>query len=265
MFHLFKPELKFSVTEFHLWESFMPGGVNIPGRTMKLKAELDYGALQVEIWTEEGEDHQKHLRELLEFIGENKELLKNIGAAEPETAIQQYENEMASEEPPSEGTEPEEPTAGEAADDSLAAIASKLRDVAVEDLQEVIMIDNNEEMPLLYLEDTNLLGEKKTDRQRNASLILLYLWKKQFEVERVKSSKLKDALNYSNISESAMANMYQGEGNRYFDRGGRGPSATVALTPPGERQARKSLKNLVDNMKSDGSENGETTGDAMEW
>lgn len=103
--------------------------------------------------------------------------------------------------------------------------------------------------PALYLPDTQLLGDTREERQRRAALILLYLWETCFGEDRVKSSTLKDALVQSGIDDSSLTNAYRGDADRYFDRNGRGRSATIGLTGPGTREGYQEITGLVKQLQ----------------
>lgn len=212
---------------------------------MEKTARLEYGPLEVEIHALEGEDYQEEILDLIKFIEENKESLEDLDgefeatkmptSKSSETSLEEFAEDNRKQE--QENEEPSGP---------LGAIASRLR-TSKSKLEDFIYVDaDGDDFPVLYLDEVGNVGERKTDKQRVASLILLYIWHECYDTSRVKSSSLKDALELSNVSSEGMGNMYQGDGDRYFDRRGRGPSATVSLTPPGKRQARKVLKNLLE-------------------
>lgn len=221
---------------------------------MEISATLKHGPFEIEISAEEGEEYQRELQNAIDFIQENEGAFGDINASGsahnvsvcksgkslPDGSANQSDESQGSNEGQQRTEDPDR-------DDPLYAISKKLR-VPYDVLQDVFIIED--ERPLLYLDDLDLLGDKKTDRQRRGSLILLYLWKEVFDTDRVKSSTLKDALAMSGINEKSMGNMYQGKGDTYFDRGGRGPTATVALSGVGEREARKEVQGLTEEIQS---------------
>ena len=219
---------------------------------METTAKLEYGVLEVEIHAFDDEDYQKEVLDLIQFIEDNQDSLDELGGISDPAEIDQSKSEVVSLEEFGENDQTE--TDLDAADQEdetgpLADIASELR-IPEHKLEDFIYVDPQEDdFPVLYIDEMGDIGERKTDRQRVSSLILLYVWQECYDVERSKSSSLKDALELSDVSSSGMGNMYQGEGDRYFDRRGRGPSATVSLTPPGKRQARKLLKRFAENDK----------------
>ncbi|ELZ04406.1 hypothetical protein [Natrialba aegyptia] len=217
---------------------------------METTAKLEYGPLEVEIHAFDDENYQKEVLDLIQFIEDNQESLEELEGGDEDAKMER---------PKVEGTSLEEFTENGNEDDEeieqesgpFSDISSKLRVPEIE-LERWFYIDSDrDEPPVIYLDEIGNIGERKTDRQRVASLALLYIWHECYEVDRVKSSALKDALELSDISSSGMGNMYQGDGDRYFDRRGRGPSATVGLTPPGRRQARKVLRRFVQDEESD--------------
>jgi len=212
---------------------------------MEKTAKLEYGPLEVEIHALDDEDYQKEILDLIQFIKENQDSIEDLGDDIGASGMPNSESDSMSLE---EFGDSEDEQVEEVEDMSgpLGEIASRLR-VPKSKLEGFVYLDLEEDdFPVLYLDEVSNISERKTDRQRMASLILLYVWHECYDESRVKSSSLKDALELSNVSSSGMGNMYQGDGDRYFDRSGRGPSATVSLTPPGKRQARKVLKRLME-------------------
>ncbi|WP_092635337.1 hypothetical protein [Haloplanus vescus] len=215
---------------------------------METTVTFEYGPLTVEIHARDDENYQDEILDLLRFLENHQEQFEEIGV-ESEVAemksdktgtvsLDQFEDGERNEE------DEEEPDST-----ALGSIASELQ-LSVTNLKDFLYVDSDgDDFPVIYVDEFEDIGERQTDRQRVASLILLYLWHECYDKDRVKSGVLKDALELSNVSSSGMANMYQGEGDRYFDRRGRGPTATVALTPPGKRQARKVLRRLANEKK----------------
>lgn len=214
-------------------------------QTMETTVTFEHGPLTVELHTYEGDDYQDEVLDLLRFLENNQEKFEEIGTLSTAPEIHPNKTESVSlEEFAEEGTTNEDNEV-ESESSPLSPIASELR-LPVRDLEVFLHVDSDrEDPPVFYPNEVSEIGQRQTDRQRIASLMLLYLWHECYGEERVKSSDLKDALELSNISSSGMANMYQGEGDRYFDRRGRGPTATVRLTPPGKRQAMKAIKRFT--------------------
>ncbi|WP_336035167.1 hypothetical protein [Halobacterium yunchengense] len=221
---------------------------------METTAKLEYGPLEVEIHAFDDEEYQQEVLNLIQFIEDNQESLDELGEASEPAEIDHSKSEVVSLEEFEESGQEEseiEVTSQDEESGPLAEIASELR-VSEPRLERFIYVDpDKDDFPVLYIDEMGDIGDRKTDRQRISSLILLYVWHEYYGEERIKSSSLKDALELSDISSSGMGNMYQGEGDRYFDRRGRGPSATVSLTPPGKRQARKLLKRFAEAQESD--------------
>lgn len=212
---------------------------------METTAKLKFGPLEVEIRAQNDDDYRSEILELIQFIEENRDSFEDIGSGIsppeiPSSGAESLSLEEVGEEEVMDEEKRDDETSG-----PLGAISSRLR-VSESELENFIYVDpDGDNFPILYIDEVGDIGNRKTDRQRVASLILLYVWHECYGESRIKSSSLKDALELSNVSSSGMGNMYQGDGDRYFDRRGRGPSATVSLTPPGKRQARKMLKILL--------------------
>jgi len=209
---------------------------------MRTTVTIQYGGLEFEIEDPENGDYQENVMDVVDFIENNQERFEEvgIGAGKPNIAPEKIEA------PALESPEQNEDSDEEYSSESIfEEVSSQLR-VPASELENFLYVDSEgEEPPTIYTEEIGELGEKQADRQRVASLILLYLWHECYGEDRIKSSVLKDALALSDISSSGMANMYQGEGDRYFDRRGRGPTATVKLTAPGKREAKKQIKKFV--------------------
>lgn len=222
----------------------MLGGFHRTKQTMETTVTFEYGPLTVEIHSRDDENYQDEVLDLLRFLENHQERFEEIGVESGAAEIHPGKTEMVSLDQ-FEDEEGQEETEEEGESGPLGSIASELR-LSVSDLKDLLYVDpDGDDVPVMYVDELGEIGEKQTDRQRVVSLILLYLWHECYDADRVKSSALKDALELSNVSSSGMANMYQGEGDRYFDRRGRGPTATVKLTPPGKRQARKVLRRLI--------------------
>lgn len=218
---------------------------------MEANATLDYGALQVELRAENAADLESELSQIITFLESNEDRINGIfgDISPPNVDDSEHGNGDSDDDSRLQNGDREGP---------LAALARNLR-TDEELLEDFILTDD--ELPQLYVEDIRVIGNNKTDRQRNASLILLYIWDECYDVERVKTSDLKNALSMSGISESNLANMYQGQGDRFFDRSGRGASATIGLTTPGKRRAKKELSGIVETFEVQRSDSGQTTAD----
>jgi hypothetical protein len=230
---------------------------------MEIRTTLELGELEIEIKAEEDEEYEQEMLRVLEFLREHKEEFGNITTAKRAERVVEREDESQS----SENDEEFESESESEDSDYLNQLASSLR-LDEDMVREVFLLDGK---PMLYLDDYDemeVLGKKKTERQRRASLMLLYLWHEFLEVDRVKSGELKDAIQMSGISESSLANIYQNEGENLFDRAGRGPTATVALTAPGKRRARKVIQKFIERIEeaeTEESEKEETTASMDEF
>ena len=212
---------------------------------METTVTFEYGPMTVEIHARDDDNYQDEILDLLRFLENHQEQFEEIGVESEVAEMHPGKTETVSLDQ-FESEEGQEVAEEEAESSPLGPIASELR-LSVSDLKNFLYVDpDGDDFPVMYVDELGDIGKRQTDRQRVVSLILLYLWHECYDEDRVKSSALKDALELSDVSSSGMANMYQGDGDRYFDRRGRGPTATVALTPPGKRQARKILRRLVD-------------------
>lgn len=213
---------------------------------MKRTFTVQFGSFEARLLTDESDNWGAELLELLDFIEENKESFEVLPVGrEADISYVVGNEETKSDNSRDERSGPSDDHDVSLADGPLSPIAKELG-VPESNLEEIIYLEEDSEAPLLMIDDKSILGDRKTDRQRRASLILLYAWEKCLGVERVRSTELKDALALSVVNEQNIGNMYQGEGDRYFNRQGRGPSASVALTPPGQRAARKELMNVLE-------------------
>lgn len=207
---------------------------------MEITVNLQYGPLDVEVHADGDEDYKSELLELLDLIKEHNDLLGEVHSNHGD----KQGSEQVEERP--EATLTQDWHSGGDGSEELEPLADFVR-LPPEALSTIFDIDPmGEEVPVLQLEDVEKLGGKQRDKQRNASLMLLIAWEVCYDEDKVASSDLKDALGFSGIPDENMYNMYQDEGDRYFDRGGRGPTATVALTGPGKREARKVIKKIVE-------------------
>ncbi|WP_440771249.1 hypothetical protein [Natronorubrum sp. DTA28] len=218
---------------------------------MDITVSLRHGPLNIEIEADTEEDYREEILGLAEFFNENGEQFEAFDL--PTSPEQEYtengegEAQQVTLDFSDESSESETATTNDP-DGPLAPIAKDLRmDEGL--LEEILDADpEGEKSPILLLNETNILGDLKKDRQATASLILLHVWKECNGEERVSSSDLKEALEDSGVSSSNMYNMYGGNGKRYFDTKGKGASATIALRRPGKRQAREEIKNLIEEL-----------------
>lgn len=134
---------------------------------------------------------------------------------------------------------------------SLAKAAQDL-EIGVSQLEELVHIDpDGQEPPFLILDDVEILGSLKKERQRTASLLLLYFWDMCYGQSVVSSTELSQALQDSDISSTNMFHMYEDEGKKYFNQSGSGPGSKVELRNPGHRQAKSEIKRIVEEIDLD--------------
>lgn len=219
---------------------------------MTVASEIEYGSITIEIETSDAAEFQSELLSIVEFLDDYEDEIHSVfgGINSPKFSEPESEESAETLQPNVDGGTQE----SEQADGPLSELASKLR-VPKNELSRYFIIEGDEDYPILYLQDKNILSDQKTQRQRMTALILLYLWDECYGEERVKSSDLKDAIQMSGISHSNLANIYQGEGNNLFDRSGRGASATVGLTLPGKREAKRVIEDLIAQMRGGSKEN----------
>lgn len=219
---------------------------------MTVVSEIVYGSITIEIEASDASEFQSELLSIVEFLENNESQIRSAfgGTNSPKLTESESEESRKTMQPNVDGGTPEP----EQSDGPLSELASQLR-VPKDELTRYFIIDGDEDYPILYLQDKTILSDQKTQRQRKTALILLYLWNECYGEERVKSSDLKDAIQMSGISHSNLANIYQGEGNNLFDRSGRGASATVGLTLPGKREAKRVIDELIDQISDISEEN----------
>ncbi|MCJ0621387.1 hypothetical protein JZX76_18350 [Haloarcula hispanica] len=224
---------------------------------MDIHVTLRHGPLEVDIDAGSDDDYQSELLDLLEFLEEYEERFSDL---EPEPDESETNESGESEEGQASmdaftggevlseqdqvSNEGDSSVAGgdEAAIESLA----KKAEASPEQLREFIDIDPDREEPPFIVPETGEFADTKTRRQFIGSLILLAVWDDCYEEDRMKSSTLKDGLEFSGINSDSMYNMYDlDDAERLFDKTGRGGKATVKLTRPGKREAYKTLRELL--------------------
>jgi len=219
---------------------------------MDIHVSLKYGPLSVEIDANEEDDYQAEILDILEFVGEFDEQMEILNA-NPHIEESEEDDEMPSKDQVSidEFDEPlDEPTQDESEGavvnkEVLGSLPKKLN-ASPRSIHKVVDIEPTSEGPPFVLADTDDFGDTKTKRQLTTSLMILAVWDECYEPDRMKSSLLKDALEYSGIDSSNMFNMYHLEDvDAYFDKRGRGGNTTIKLTRPGKREAHKKLRELI--------------------
>lgn len=213
---------------------------------MKVSITLRHGPVDIDIEADSTDDYQKELEEIVGFLQEKEDDLMSLSPPQPSVSS-----------PPGDGSQELAANGSSAAppisdpDSPLAPVAEDLH-VSTEQLEEIMDVDpESERHPILFLPDTDILGDLKVDRQRKGSIILLYLWKKCYGKEKVPSSELSKALDDSDISSTNMFHMYDDEGKRYFNQTGKGGSSRVELRRPGEKQAIEEIERLLESFEED--------------
>gem|GEM_PF-2380843 len=212
---------------------------------MEVTLTLDHGPLHAEVTGEDWETVESEVVEIAEFLGENDDLFENldVDATEP---TEEEQSELGS----NFWEDSEEPDDGEPAPDesnhALAPLAREI-DVPPTDIEDIVFADASGTDNPQIITDNSVLGDSKTGRQRNATYFLLLVWDYCYDEKRVKNSKVKTVLSLSGISDKSLYNIWSyGEYKGHFDQQGRGSSATVSLTGPGEREAKIRLQSLAE-------------------
>lgn len=218
---------------------------------MEIRVKLQEGPITVEVFANEDEDYESEITGVLDLLDENVARLESYARSPEKANFGRIDSELDGVEANTEEEEIKRVDESNVADDdSPLQPLSELVDVPISKLEGLIDVNPEaEEYPILYVEDLDLLGNSRVERQRRASLIILLSHRECYGEERMLSSDLKDSLVDSGVDEQSMFKMYQGKGERYFDTKGRGPSATLALKRPGRREAKKEIRNLIDEVR----------------
>ncbi|NLV08192.1 hypothetical protein GOC83_18885 [Haloarcula rubripromontorii] len=224
---------------------------------MDIHVTLRHGPLEVDIDADSDDEYQSELLNLLEFLEEYEERFSDL---EPEPDESETDESGESEEGQASmdaftGGEvlSEQDQVSNEGDSSVAngdedtiETVAKKANASPEQLREFIDIDPEREEPPFIVPETGEFADTKTRRQFIGSLILLAVWDDCYEEDRMKSSTLKDALEFSDIDSDSMYNMYDlADAESAFDKSGMGRNATVGLTRPGKREAYKTLRELL--------------------
>lgn len=112
-----------------------------------------------------------------------------------------------------------------------------------------------EEFPEI-IGNTEVLGSSIAERLLNGSAIVLTILEEAHGIDRVKTTKLKDALGDSGIDTDNWGNVH-GEENKevYLDSRGHGASGTTAVRAPGKQDAYGYIQSLVDDLREDAEDN----------
>jgi len=222
---------------------------------MDVRLTLRKGPLEVEIEASDDDDYQSEVLEILEFLEANEEQILELDAPNEGPDLELDPAAVTADR--GDGTESSSPDEQDNSDTKVdieteeispsAEFASELN-VSLDQLTEAIDIDPELEEAPFIVADTAGFGETRQERQLHGTLILLGTWQECYGADRVSSSDLKDALDFSGIDPDGLTNIYHNidGADSYFDRSGRGASATVALTRPGLREARSRIRELVE-------------------
>lgn len=221
---------------------------------MNIHVSLQHGPLAVEIEAEGDDDYQRELIELLEFIEKHEERLEGLNANGSEVSSedegegasgQALIDSFATGDTPDEKDEDISET-DSSSDNQLESLAKKVGTTPAA-IHDIVDLDPQGEEPPFLLVDIDEFGTSKARQQFTGSLLILEIWDECYETDRMKSSLLKDALEYSGIDSSNMYNMYDLENaDSFFSKKGRGGSATLKLRRPGKREAQKLFRELVE-------------------
>lgn len=209
---------------------------------MELTVTFQHGPLDAEFTGENRAEIQQNLIEFVEFLEENSEHFEGFEFSEAED---DYEETVLDSDRWGEDDESKSETEGPSDDSHPLGPLARKANTTVESLDEIVYVDpNNEEEPQLMV-DKSLLGDNKTERQRAAAYVILYVWEDCYNEERMKTSKLMNILTMSGISDNDLFNAWKGPGQGNFNPKGSGSSATVGLTGPGKRRSLKIIQDLV--------------------
>lgn len=216
---------------------------------MELTIKFQHGPLDAEFTGEDPKEVQENLLEFVDFLGKNTEQFEDIeppesdseGLKKPGLDSDRWKETSDNHSTNNSSNSEEE----EEEDHPLASLARKAN-TSAKTLNEIIYVDpDGEEEPQLMIEKTEL-GENKTERQRTAAYMILRVWDDCYGEDRMKTSKLKNILTMSGVSDVDLFNAWNGPGKGNFDSRGSGASATVGLTGPGKRRALKTIQELVE-------------------
>lgn len=199
---------------------------------MNINITLKHGPLDIEIQADSEEEYKEEIIALLDLVEEHAGLMEGP----PSRSM----SSSGVDKP--DGRKPDV----EKVDSLIGPLASD-RNIESNKLESLIHIDEDDDtLPFLLLDDVDLLGDTLPDRQRTASLIILYTAYICEESDEVHGPKLKDALDASDLSTNNMYLMREGEGKSYFDHnGGKGNASRIGLRGPGRRQAREEIERLI--------------------
>lgn len=222
---------------------------------MDIHLTLRKGPLEVEIEATDEDNYQEEVLSILEFLESHEEEIRSADSPVEDSEVEPSQASVTadwSEEAESSNSEEQEGTDAtvetEIDESSPSSEFASQLNVNPDQLIEVLDIDPELEEPPFIATDTTGFGESRQDRQLHGTLVLLGTWQECYGAERVSSSDLKDALDFSGINPDELSSMYHNidEADSFFDRSGRGRSATIALTRPGLREAQGRIRELVE-------------------
>jgi hypothetical protein len=203
---------------------------------MQITATLDYGPLEIEVSSDEREEVQQNLLEIVEFLEESGDALEEV---EIQPRAQASQTELDS----SEWTD-NDPQQSTANDSPLSGISKELG-VSAESLEEIVYVDSDgEERPQVMI-DGDELGDSVPETQLNAALIILTVSEECYGEEVLDTSEFKDILALSGISES---NLYRAWDESLINQSGKGNASTITLKGPGRREAKKLLCDIAESV-----------------
>lgn len=210
---------------------------------MKFKYELTGTPLSAEVTLSAEDDHVEAVERLVETLEqvdidvEYSQTQGQIEKTNPGSRGGQTETAPPSSSGKAQSTVPE----------CLAEFAEKAQ-VAPSVLGDIIDVDSEEDELPYIVEGASKLGDTKKERQLRATLVILAVRDACYDTDedKILTSDLKDALEYSGIDSGSLSNMYSlDNAGRVFDRSGRGSTAKIGLSRPGQREARKVANQLV--------------------
>jgi len=221
--------------------------------------EITYrdGPVQAEIRANEDEDYRDVLDALSEFVDDYGEVTQTSVTDDGESEDSENKNGGDATLDEFDGgqtdeTEPLENGEGDSTDDDpdnrLLAETGLTEDELYRILK-VGKVDGGEvDVFPRIIGETDILGDTIKERLLNGSTIILTVLSDYHEVDRVKTSNLKQALkdsgmkadgNFGNISTLR-------EGEIYLNRRGSGNSATTEIRPPGRDKAYELVQKLAE-------------------
>lgn len=216
---------------------------------MELTIEFQHGPIDAEFTGEDRKEVQENFLQFVEFLGENAQEFDNIEPPESNSEDLKepgLDSDLWKDNSENQSTNGSSGSENEEEEGHPLASLARKANTSVETLDSIIYVDHDgEEEPQLMIEKAKL-GGSKTERQRTAAYMLLRIWDDCYGEERMKTSKLKNILTMSGVSDNDLFNAWNGPGKGNFDSTGKGASATVGLTGPGKRRALKTIQEVVE-------------------